>query len=145
MLLDPATAQGVAWRGVVGTSGGVPDEVRVTHYALNSVTLAVRARARGLLLLADAYAPGWQAHVDGQAAPIARADAILRAVPVGRGAHVVQFTYQPPAYSAGMAISIAALALWLLLALLALYNWHVSCGLCNGFHIKEEIGHVGTQ
>jgi uncharacterized membrane protein YfhO len=87
----------------------------VTHYGLDDVVVDVRSTAAGVLVLADAYARGWQAAIDGRPAPLARADAALRAVPVGPGTHTVHFTYQPQTFSVGVAISALACAVWLAL------------------------------
>ena len=93
------------------------DAVRVTHYDLDEVTVDVRSTTDGVLVLADAYARGWQAAIDGRPAPLARADAAFRAVPVGRGAHTVRFTYRPQTFSVGVAVSALACAVWLVLLL----------------------------
>lgn len=93
------------------------DDVRVTRYGLNGVDLRVAAARRGVLVLADAYAPGWQARVDGRAVPIMRADAVFRAVAIGPGIHTVQFTYLPVTFQWGAAVSAAAFGLWLILLL----------------------------
>ena len=74
---------------------------------------------------ADAYARGWQAAIDGRPAPLARADAAFRAVPVGPGAHTVRFTYRPQTFSVGVAVSALACAVWLVL-LLGHQLWAIS-------------------
>lgn len=116
-LLDPATSAGAHWD--VAPSDGSGESVRVTSYDLNDVRLRVHARDAGLLVLADAYAPGWQATIDGHDTPIARADAIFRAVKIAPGDHVVTFAYRPLAFTVGVAISLAACAPWLALLLVA--------------------------
>ncbi|MBL9172383.1 MAG: YfhO family protein, partial [Verrucomicrobiales bacterium] len=40
--------------------------------------------------------PDWRAWVDGQAAPVLRANHLMRAVSVPAGDHRVEFRYQPP-------------------------------------------------
>jgi hypothetical protein len=117
VLLDPATAGGAAWRLASAPHHTVRDAVRVTHYALDAVTVDVRSARGGVLVLADAYARGWQAAIDGRPAPLARADAAFRAVPVGLGVHTVRFTYRPQTFSVGVAVSALACAVWLMLLL----------------------------
>ena len=47
------------------------------------------------LVLADTNYPGWTSTVDGVATPIAQADLVMRAVPLGPGDHEVRFGYDP--------------------------------------------------
>ena len=65
----------------------------------------------GLAVLADAWAPGWTATVDGAARPVERVDLALRGVVVPPGAHDVVLSYTPPGAAAGRWISLAGLAL----------------------------------
>jgi len=58
-----------------------------------------------LLILSEPYYPGWQATVDGQAAPLLRADYILRAIPVPAGEHTVELIFRPLSFNIGAAIS----------------------------------------
>ena len=78
------------------------------------IVLRVEAPAGGLLVLADAYAPGWTAWGGGQELPIVPADVALRGVvlPPGFDAEVV-FTYTLPGRRGGRALA------WLSLLLLA--------------------------
>jgi uncharacterized membrane protein YfhO len=83
------------------------------------VTLDVRARAPGQLVLLDTFYPGWHADVDGRAMPIRPADGAFRAVAVDAGRHHVRFYYRPASVLAGGVISIVgavALAAFLLIA-----------------------------
>jgi uncharacterized membrane protein YfhO len=54
--------------------------------------------------------------VDGQAAPVWRANAIFRAVPVGEGDHRVEMRYRPPsaAWGAGASVLGGVLAVFLI-------------------------------
>jgi uncharacterized membrane protein YfhO len=82
------------------------------------VVVALPSGARGRLVLADAYYPGWSATADGRAVPIAPYAGMLRAVDVPPGAHQVVFDFQPASVRIGLALSglsvaaAAALALW---------------------------------
>ena len=68
----------------------------------------VSAAAPALLVLSETHYPGWRAAVDGQAAPLFRADYVLRAVPVPAGEHTVTLAFRPPSFTIGAIISGAA-------------------------------------
>lgn len=92
---------------------------RVVSHSDTSVTVELRARASGQLVLLDAFYPGWRAEVDGRATPIRPANGAFRAVSVGPGRHEVRFSYRPASVLVGGAISIVAVAVvtaWLLLS-----------------------------
>jgi uncharacterized membrane protein YfhO len=74
------------------------------------------ARA-AVVVLADAYDPGWRASVDGEAAALLRANIAFRAVAVPAGRHVVELAYRPGAVVRGLLVSAAALAATLALGL----------------------------
>jgi hypothetical protein len=67
-----------------------------------------------LLILSEPHYPGWQATVDGQPAPILRADYVLRAVPVPAGEHTVELRFQPLSFTIGLLVSLSALVLVLI-------------------------------
>ncbi len=59
----------------------------------------------GLLVLSEVAYPGWRAEVDGEPAPLVRADYVLRAVCVPSGEHRVVLAYDPPLPKIGLAIT----------------------------------------
>jgi hypothetical protein len=79
----------------------------LTHYGINTLSLAVDAPARGVLVIAEAYAEGWTARVDGELVPLRRANMILRALELEPGAHAIELRYEPPGV-------VALWALWCL-------------------------------
>ena len=77
-----------------------------------------------LLVVRDAFASGWEATIDGQAAPIFRAYGSLKATPVDSGPHVVVFRYRAPLLVAGVAFSGAsALILLGIVVLMGRRRW----------------------
>lgn len=93
------------------STSGVADAAQIRHYRDTFVEVETRTDGRRLLVLTDLWYPGWRARVDGQEAPILRADFAFRAVSVPAGSHVVQFSYEPQSLRTGAAISLAALVL----------------------------------
>lgn len=88
------------------------------NYSLHTVTLAVETDQSGYLVLPDAYYPGWQAAVDGQPAPIWRANYAFRAVAVPEGQHTVEFVFDPLIWKVSLGVSGATL-----LGLLSWAGW----------------------
>jgi hypothetical protein len=83
---------------------------RFLRDGLDEVVLAVQTPRPALLLLADLWAPGWEVTVDGEPAPLLRADLALRAVALPAGAREVRFTYHDPALRRGVLLALAGLA-----------------------------------
>lgn len=71
------------------------------------LALSVTADRTCVLVLSELFYPGWQATVDGAAAPILQADAILRAIPLAPGQHEVRLVYRPTSVLLGGLISLA--------------------------------------
>lgn len=84
--------------------------------------LSATADGDAYLVVADAYYPGWRAEVDGQPAPVERANYAFRAVPIPAGAHTIRLIFDPPLWRIGwllaLAAAIALLALLILPSLL---------------------------
>jgi len=90
-----------AHAGAAGPAG----MVQSIRYTNNSVTLEVQAERDCWLILADTWAPGWQASVDGAPGRIWQADYLFRAVRVPAGEHQVLFLYRPISLRLGLLVS----------------------------------------
>ena len=90
--------------------------VRVDEGAPGALTLAVSASSPALLVVAQSWFPGWRAHVDGQEAPVQRADYVAMAVPIAAGEHRVVLSYGSRAVHAAAALSALALVATVALA-----------------------------
>ncbi len=62
---------------------------------LRSVAFEVDTVSPSLLVLNDAYAPGWVVRIDGAKGKCLNANMLFRAAYVPRGKHVVEFSYEP--------------------------------------------------
>ncbi len=76
----------------------------------------VEAPTRSILVLSEMAYPGWDVTVDGAARPLLVVDTALQGVAVPRGAHQVEFTFDPPSVRWGLRISALSLAACLALA-----------------------------
>jgi hypothetical protein len=86
-------------RGRAVRAGGTPGEER----------FEVEADGAGYLVSRASFARGWTARVDGEEAPVLRANGKHRAVPVARGRHEVVLRYEPPGRGLGLALTALAL------------------------------------
>ena len=77
------------------------------------------APSPALLVLNDANYPGWRARINGAGASIIAANYLFRGVLLPAGKSVIEFTYEPMSFRAGMVASGAA---FVVLALLILYE-----------------------
>jgi uncharacterized membrane protein YfhO len=93
---------------------------KVTAYRPNRVVVQAQEGPAGCLVLADPWFPGWTCTVDGQPAPMYRANYLFRGVPLAAGAHEVVFTFRPEWYIRGRALSLAALTIVVLVGLVAI-------------------------
>jgi hypothetical protein len=94
---------------VEGASGDVP----LVQTGPHRLRLEVVAETSTVVVVRDAWAPGWTAQVDGRPVPILRADGRHRAVPIGPGRSVVELRYRPPGLGPGLfvaALSLTAVA-----------------------------------
>jgi hypothetical protein len=82
----------------------------ITHDDPQRVEIDVVLASPGLLILADAYDPGWRLAVDGAEAPIFRANRMMRAAALGVGRHHLVFRYEPRSFHVGVVVSLASLA-----------------------------------
>ncbi|HZY04300.1 MAG TPA: hypothetical protein VFF02_12455, partial [Anaeromyxobacteraceae bacterium] len=99
----------------LATSGGRVIEV---SRGPQSLRLTAEAEGEGLLVINDAFWPGWVATLDGSPATIMAADYLVRAVRFPAGRHLLEMRYCPPEVRLGKLLTVAgALALAALTAL----------------------------
>ena len=96
----------------------------LTAYEANALTFEAESDRQRLAVFSDIYYPGWQCTIDGEPAPILRADYVLRAVVLPAGKHTVAFRFDPQSLHTTEAIADGAL-IALLLLLIALVGWGV--------------------
>lgn len=83
-------------------AAGPGGEARIEKYAPEEIVLTARAPGAGAwLVLGDVDFPGWTAELDEKPAPIARANALMRAVWLAPGPHRVVFRYAPRSVAVG--------------------------------------------
>lgn len=103
-----------------GESAG---RAEITAYSSTRILIDVEAEADAVLVLADAYYPGWTAIVNGaQAAEIFPVYHLFRGIQLPAGRHTVEFRYMPRSFTVGLAVSTIALSASGALAVFALWR-----------------------
>jgi uncharacterized membrane protein YfhO len=97
------------------------DACLITHYDPQRVDVQTRLTRPGLLVLGEAWFPGWKAIVstrgETREVPIYRTNRVLRGVWLPAGEQSVEFRFQPQSFSRGAAISTIG---WFLIAILGI-------------------------
>jgi hypothetical protein len=101
---------------------------QVLGFDRSAERIEVEAESQGpaLLVIQDAWWPGWRASIDGRPTEIFAADALVRAVRWPPGRHLLEMSYEPPEIGVGLALSSVGAVLLLLLAALALRRSHAA-------------------
>ncbi|MFI5396797.1 MAG: hypothetical protein ACHQ9S_14775 [Candidatus Binatia bacterium] len=81
--------------------------VQLETYLPDRVDLVAQMETPGLVVLTDAYYPGWKVRVDGVAAEIVRVNDFVRGVFVGAGKRRIVFEYDPLSYRIGLSLTAA--------------------------------------
>ncbi len=102
---DPATTVVVEGGEPLAVTSPGAATIRLATFGLNEIRLNVDTPADAYLVLSEVWYPGWRAAVDGQPAPVLRANYAFRAIRLGPGQHQVQLTFTPRSWTAGLAVS----------------------------------------
>ena len=111
--LDPAHE--VLWVGEGTLGGGAPlpeggaPGVEIVEDAAATLRVRTRAASDAMLVVADAFDPGWSATVDGTPARILPVWGLVRGVRVPSGPHLVEMHYVPPGWTLGSGLSLIGL------------------------------------
>jgi hypothetical protein len=92
--------------------------VRIRDRQPERIAMSVEATRPTVVVLLQSYTRDWAATIDGQPAPILKANLYFQAVAVPAGTHQLSFTYAPSAVHVGVIITVVAIGILLLLCLL---------------------------
>jgi len=90
--------------GAESPSSGMDGPVSILAYSENEIVLAAHAERAGYLVLSEVWFPGWLATVNGEPAPVWRANYPFRALPVPAGELEVRLWYAPASWRRGLAL-----------------------------------------
>jgi hypothetical protein len=96
-----------------------PGRVLAVERGTGTVRVEAEALGPALLVVQDAWWPGWRATIDGRPVEILPADFLVRGITFPPGRHVLEMTYDPPELRLGLALSAAGAILIALLAVQA--------------------------
>ena len=101
--------------------------VEITDYKSTHVRLRVHAKARSVLVLADAFYPGWKVRIDNTLSSVFPAYYAFRGVVVPEGIHTVEFDYHPASFWISLYVSLVLLLLCIPFSLLLFGTFPVYC------------------
>lgn len=108
---------------VIGNPGAIApgDTVYETSYAPNKLTYKAHLAKEGVAVFSEVYFPwGWEATVNGKAAPIGRVNYLLRAMRLPAGDSEIVMTFEPKSVKTADTISMTAVVLIYILCIAAL-------------------------
>ncbi|MBP6017288.1 MAG: YfhO family protein [Candidatus Promineofilum sp.] len=85
--------------------------VKILDYQPESVSLHVATDTAGLLVLTDAFYPGWEATVNGDPAPVQQVDGLFRGVFLPAGEHEIVLSFRPNSFRRGTLLSALGIGL----------------------------------
>jgi hypothetical protein len=93
-----------------GIAADAGEQVSVRYESPTKVAIDARLSRPGFVVLADIFDPSWKLSIDGQPAPIVRANLLMRAAAVSAGQHTLVYSYEPTALKVGAGVSSVAIA-----------------------------------
>jgi hypothetical protein len=106
VFLDPRIGEPM-WALRIETCAG-PDRFTVVSRSPGYVVIDVDLACPGLVVVGDAFYPGWRARVDGRRTPVQEVTAV-RAVRAEAGRHRIEFLYRPASVYWGYSLAAVAL------------------------------------
>jgi hypothetical protein len=92
--IEPSTDQPFPLKSLTDGAGFQAD-LRFTEYSANHLALEASSDRPALLVLSDAWYPGWEARLDGARVPIYIADVAFRGVFLPPGRHTLVMDFRP--------------------------------------------------
>jgi uncharacterized membrane protein YfhO len=87
---------------------------KIINYSYNNVNIETSSNGECYLILLDSFYPGWKAFIDEQEVEVLKANLIYRSIKLPAGNHHIRFTFAPPNFKKGIALSLISLLLALI-------------------------------
>jgi hypothetical protein len=94
---------------VAPVATGSFEPARLTKHARKELVIETDTAQPGILVVSDAWYPGWRATLDGKETPLLRADYALRGVAVPAGQHTVTMRFASAPTRTGLILSLVGL------------------------------------
>jgi hypothetical protein len=102
-----------------------PGEATIKLYQNNRVEIEARLSEPGILVLTDAFYPGWKVFIGGQEQKILRANYFFRGVELSAGNQLIEFIYEPDSFKLGLTISLLTVGLLVIVPVVGLFRGQV--------------------
>ena len=97
--------------------------IALKSYEPNHLIYSFNSKTDQLAVFSEIYYEnGWNAYINGQKMPYARANYLLRAMPLKAGNYEVEFKFEPKSYSVGNSVALAS-SILLILSILGYGFW----------------------
>lgn len=108
--------------GAAGASLAPGDTIMLKSYTPNCITYVSDTKTAATGVFSEVWFPwGWKATVDGQPAPLARVNYVLRAMHIPAGRHEIVMTFDPDSLRYTGGVAYASVSIIYILLLLALF------------------------
>ncbi len=98
------------------------DTIYMTKYTPNTVEYHATTAKGGVGVFSEIYFPwGWKATIDGNPAPLARVNYVLRAMAIPAGSHDISMTFDPDSIHATSGVAYACVTMIYLLVLASIF------------------------
>jgi len=98
-------------------------EVSINFYTPNRIIMTVDSPGDAILIVSDTWMTGWKAKVNGERAPVVRANYILRGIPVKSGTSRVELFYLPDTLISGALITFTVLGIVLIFIIIGFVKY----------------------
>jgi hypothetical protein len=102
-----------------------PGEATIRLYENNRVEISAQLSEPGILVLTDAFYPGWKVFVGGKEQKVLRANYLFRGVELPAGEQMVEFIYEPDSFKLGLIISLLTVGLLVIVPLAGVFRGQV--------------------
>jgi uncharacterized membrane protein YfhO len=91
--------------------------IQLTSYALNDLVYDFTSKTNQFAVFSEIYYKnGWNAYIDGELKPHYRVDYVLRGMEIPKGAHKIEFKFEPTIIKQGNTITLISYGLLLIIS-----------------------------